>query len=80
MTIFELITEHGRPIAALFPDTLPILQLKTVYELLPPGACLNHALAARWELYAVACCPDWAAEQWRRVPMLKPKTLKLAFL
>lgn len=81
MTTFELITEHGTPIAALVSAAADNHQLNIIYALLTPGDCYNQpALANRWRVNRVLSTDAWAAAQLKRRPMLKPKTLRLAFL
>lgn len=78
---FSLVIEHGRPVAALIPESLPVTQLKNVYSLLPPDSFSQFDLARRWNLDFVLCRHDWADEQRQREPMLAPKeTIALSFL
>lgn len=74
---FELVVEHGRPVAALIRDIEPFTanQIKMVYSLLPNSAnCKSDwTLAERWSRDVVACLPEWAAEQKRRIPMTAPR-------
>jgi len=81
MATFELITEHGKAVAALLPRQVMLAgQLGVIYAMLSPQACLSVELANRWNVYAVACDPDRARAQLRRIPMTKPKnTIKLSF-
>jgi hypothetical protein len=81
MKRFEIITEFGSPIAALVSAAVDNHQLNTIYALLTPGDCYNQpALAKRWAVNRVLATDAWAAAQLKRRPMLKPPTLKLAFL
>lgn len=81
MNQFSLISEHGRPIAALIPHGLSPTQLRDIYSLLPPSSFNDPELATRWQCALVASPADWASAQKRRVPMLAPKQqLRLAFL
>lgn len=76
----EIITEYRAPVAILGHDNPTPAQLEFLYAILPPGACLSDPLAARWQARWAACHPDWEQAQLKRRPMLKPRTLKLAFL
>lgn len=80
MTTFELITECGRPVAAVITKPLSREQLHTLYALLPSGACLSPDLAGRWDVNAVCCTDDWASQQLHRAPCFKPKGQTMAFL
>lgn len=80
MILFELITEHSRPVAALVPAGVTGRQLKSIYELLPPGSCLQTELQQRWKVANVLSTQEWAAAQLHRRPMLRPRGKKLAFL
>jgi hypothetical protein len=72
---FELVSEHGRPVAALIKDLTPFVgpEIQFVYSLLPAAAINDRALCRRWNLALVACHPDWARDQLHRVPCTKPK-------
>jgi len=80
MILFELISEHARPVAALVPGNVTGRQLKSIYELLPPGACLQTELQQRWQIANVLATPEWSSAQLHRKPMLKPRGKRLAFL
>jgi hypothetical protein len=80
MTPVELILQDGSLVAALAPRTLNGNQRAVIWALLPKKATMAPALAARWELAAVFCTPEWEAQQLARVPMLPPKGEKVCFV
>lgn len=81
MPSFELITQHGRPIAALVPRDVNDQQLAIIRGLLPEQSFFQQPLSVRWSAGRVISTNDWACDQLRRIPMTRPKqTIKLAFL
>jgi len=80
LTPVELIVEDGSLVAALSPRSLNGNQRAVIWALLPKQATMAPALAARWELAAVFCTPEWEAQQLARVPMLLPKGKKVCFV
>ena len=80
MLSFTLIAEFNTPVAILC-ETEPNPGQRSILFGLIRGLAFNcPELAARWEVAAVLCTPDWLAEQLKRTPMLKPKGSRLAFL
>ncbi len=78
---FQLVSEHGRPIAALIPPGATGTEIRNIYSLLPPASLNSPLLAERWAQGIVASPIEWSERQLRRVPCLPPKpTLKLQFL
>lgn len=80
MTTFELIDSFGENAAILLPTDPGVERLLLLYRLVSPRAHLAPTLAKRWNLWGVIATTDWAHEQLARVPMLRPRGLKLAFL
>ncbi len=81
MNQLSLITECGKPVAAIIPERLSAQQLHTVFALLPAKAVQQGDLATRWNQTYVFATGEWASEQRRRVPVSIPKqTVKLAFV
>lgn len=76
----EIVTEYNEPVAIFSHCTPTHEQLNFVYAILPAGACLSDAMKERWAVRWIACTPEWEQAQLKRRPMLKPQTLKLAFL
>jgi len=77
---FLLISEFGRPIAALCHHPVTNQQLTIITSLLPEHSYNRRDLCQRWNQEFVIAPEDWAKAQLRRVPMLPPKGIQLAFL
>ena len=77
---FTLITEQKSPIAIICDAAISTNHLLRLYQLLPDRAQLAQDLSIRWQSGPVLCCPEWAAAQRKRRPMLKPTGHRLAFL
>lgn len=76
---FELILEYNQPIAVIIPERIAADQLIIIYKLIPSNSINQRQLAARWNCSMVLSGDDWANQQFRRVPMLPPRGVKLAF-
>jgi hypothetical protein len=79
LSVFELITEYRRPIAAIIPERIPAQQLKHIYDLIQGDALNQPDLAKRWNVAIVLSSRDWAHAQLKRVLMLPPKGVRLSF-
>jgi hypothetical protein len=77
---FELILQYQSPVAAIISEEITDRQLWIIYSFLPSRAYNQPDLAERWQVDRVFSPAEWASEQLRRKPMLKPKGTKLAFL
>lgn len=77
MGTFELIFEFGKPVAAIIPDRISAGELRTIYQILVPESYDQPTLAQRWDVTMVICPATWAREQLRRVPMFKPRGIRL---
>lgn len=81
LVAFDIVIEYGAPVAILCPERISAGQLNNLYLLLPNSALMDDELARRWNLETVLCDPEWARQQKKRVPMLRPRTpvISLAF-
>jgi len=77
---FKLIIEEGCPVAAIVPWEISDRQLDIIYCMLPARCFAQLELEKRWGGDRVLATNDYAQEQLRRRPMLKPKSIELAFL
>lgn len=69
---FDIVLELGRPVAIISPLALTHAQINALYCLLPERAVLDHELSRRWNVTHVLADPEWAQQQKKRVPMLRP--------
>lgn len=80
MLPFTIITEFGRPVAIILDADPEPGRLTTLFSLLPGNSFDHPDLAKRWNVPKVIGSIEWATEQRRRHPMIRPSGSRMAIL